>query len=1183
MSIRVALHHHTRYKYERAIQVDPQVVRLRPAPHCRTPIVGYSLKIKPEKHFINWQQDPHGNFLARLVFPEKTDHFEVEVDLLAELTVINPFDFFLEPTAEEFPFQYDANTAEDLRPFLATLPIGRKMAEFLGTISREKMRTVDYLVYLNTLIHQRVEYGLRMDPGVQTPEETLTLGKGSCRDSAWLFVQVLRHLGLAARFCSGYLIQLTADVKSLDGPSGTEKDFTDLHAWTEVFLPGAGWIGLDATSGLFAGEGHIPLAATPHPSSAAPIAGALEKCETEFDFAMTVTRVHEDPRVTKPYTEEQWERIEKLGHQVDAEITAGDMRLTMGGEPTFVSIDDVDGAEWNTAALGPLKRKLSGQLIRRLANQFAIGPLMHYGQGKWYPGEPLPRWSLSCYWRKDGEKIWNDLGLIAEDEAGLKHTEQDAHNFVTELAGRLGVDPENAEAAYEDAWYYMWKERKLPSNVDPLKSNLADKVERDRLAKIFNQGLNKVVGYALPLAANRFGTAPGWRSGNWFLRDEHMFLLPGDSPMGYRLPLDSFPWVAPGDFPHVIGADPFAERGPLPGRLDLPGGANWLRAYEQSHQHSGLNGHGATNGNVLPFPQSREFGSAPNSAYSTTTILRQMNGGGSENSAGDPFGGVAVETRGLADPRVLPWPKGSAYPQNAVLLEQGKSAKDIVRTALCVEPRDGKLHIFMPPLEYVEDYLDLVVKLEQTAEHLKLPIVIEGYLPPHDHRLTHFRVTPDPGVIEVNLQPAATWDELVRNTTVLYDEARQTRLGTEKFMLDGRHTGTGGGNHIVLGGPTAADSPILRRPDLLKSLVGYWNNHPSLSYLFSGLFVGPTSQAPRMDEARHESVYELETAFQQLPDAPNCPPWMTDRIFRHLLVDVTGNTHRAEFCIDKLFSPDSSTGRLGLVEMRAFEMPPHARMSLTQQLLLRGLLAEFWKRPYDAPLVKWGTSLHDKFMLPHFVAEDFYDVIEDLRSAGFAFEHDWFDAHFEFRFPFCGRISQRGVQVEIRQAIEPWHVLGEETSASGTSRFVDSSVERVQVKVTGMTDPRHAVLCNGRRVPLHPTGKVGEYVAGVRYRAWQPPSCLHPTIGVHAPLTFDVVDTWSQRSLGGGMWHVSHPGGLSYATFPINAYEAESRRVSRFFAMGHTPGKISVSPVERNVDYPMTLDLRREPVREFPV
>ena len=1178
MSIRVALHHLTSYRYERPITINPQVVRLRPAPHCRTPIVSYSLKVKPEKHFINWQQDPHGNFLARLVFPEKTDQFEVEVDLQTELTVINPFDFFLEPSAEEFPFQYEPEVVEDLRPFLQTLPIGRRMAELLGTISRDKMRTVGYLVYLNTLIHKRVEYVVRMDPGVQTPEETLTLGKGSCRDSAWLFVQVLRHLGLAARFCSGYLIQLTPDVKSLDGPSGTEVDFTDLHAWTEVFLPGAGWIGLDPTSGLFAGEGHIPLAATPHPSSAAPIAGTLEACEAEFEFDMSVKRVHEDPRVTKPYTEEQWATIETLGHKIDAEIKAADMRLTMGGEPTFVSIDDVDGAEWNTAALGPLKRKLSGQLIRRLSSKFAVGPLLQYGQGKWYPGEPLPRWSLSCYWRKDGEKIWNDLELIAEDEKGLNHTDKDAQAFVTELASRLGVDPDNAIPAFEDAWYYMWKEKKLPTNVDPLKSNLSDKVERDRLAKIFNQGLNKTVGYALPLAANRFGTAPGWRSGSWFLRQEHMYLLPGDSPMGFRLPLDSIPWQTGDDYPHVMEADPFAERGPLPARADLPGAKDWIRAYEGAGRNGDTNRY---NGRSR-FPHSQEFTTPGSSSYAETMIRRQMNGNGS-GPAGDFGGNVAVETARRTESRTLPWPQNMQWTDNVVLLEQGKSAKGIVRTALCVEPRQGKLHVFMPPLEYLEDYLDLVAKLEATAEHLKLPIVIEGYLPPHDHRLTHFRVTPDPGVIEVNLQPADNWDDLVRYTTVLYDEARLTRLGTEKFMLDGRHTGTGGGNHIVLGGAKPADSPILRRPDLLKSLVGYWNNHPSLSYLFSGLFVGPTSQAPRMDEARHEAVYELETAFQQLPDGPNCPPWITDRLFRNLLVDVTGNTHRAEFCIDKLFSPDSSTGRLGLVELRAFEMPPHARMSLTQQLLLRGLLAEFWKRPYEAPLVRWGTSLHDRFMLPHFVAEDFYDVIEDLRAAGFAFEHDWFDAHFEFRFPFCGRIVQRGVEVEIRQAIEPWHVLGEESTGSGTSRFVDSSVERVQVKVSGMVDPRHAITCNGRRVPLHPTGKVGEYVAGVRYRAWQPPSCLHPTIGIHAPLTFDVVDTWSKRSLGGGVWHVSHPGGLSYANFPINAYEAESRRVSRFFAMGHTPGKITVPPVERNVDYPMTLDLRREPVPEFPV
>ena len=1092
MSIHVALHHVTHYKYDRDVQLGPQIVRLRPAPHSRTRILSYGLKVAPGEHFINWQQDPQGNYLARLVFPEKTREFKVEVDLVAEMAVFNPFDYFLEPYAEKIPFSYTEGEAVELAPYLVKLPAQPEFKKYLGAISRTPVPTNDFLVALNQQLSRDIKYLIRMEPGVQTPEETLTKGSGSCRDSAWLLVQLLRHLGLAARFVSGYLIQLTADVKSLDGPSGTEVDFTDLHAWCEVYLPGAGWVGLDATSGLFAGEGHIPLASSPEPSTAAPISGLMDECECEFEHIMRIDRVWEAPRVTKPYSEAQWQAIVALGRKVDSDLQKADVRLTMGGEPTFVALDYPDDAEWNTAALGPNKRRLAAELFHRMREEYAPQALVHFGQGKWYPGEQLPRWSLNCFWRRDGQPVWHEPKLFADEQTDYGATARQAQTFLANLAKRLGLSGEHAFPAYEDWLYYLWRENNLPINVTPEDARLSDPLERKRLRRVFRQGLKEVIGHVLPLGRNALQT--DWQSSSWFLREQHCRLLPGDSAMGYRLPLDAQPWVKKSDFPYINPADPSVAQ------PELPAAAQFRQQVRGSH-------------------------------------------------ADDPV---------------------SVTPP-------ARTAESITRTALCAEPRDGRLYLFMPPLERLEDYLELVAAIEATAAEMECPVLLEGYEPPSDPRLLNFRVTPDPGVIEVNIHPSASWDDLVQRTEFLYEAARQTRLSSEKFMIDGRHTGTGGGNHFVLGGATSADSPFLRRPDLLRSLISYWHNHPSLSYLFSGLFIGPTSQAPRVDEARNDSLYELEVAFAQMPEpGADCPPWLIDRLLRNLLIDVTGNTHRAEFCIDKLYSPDSASGRLGLLELRAFEMPPHAQMSLAQQVLLRALVARFWKTPY-APekLTRWGTELHDRFLLAHFVEQDFADVLQELYAFGYHLPGEWFAPHFEFRFPKIGDFEVKGISLELRQALEPWHVLGEEGGGGGAVRYVDSSLERVQVKLEGMAPDRYVLTCNGVPVPLRPSGKVGEFIGGVRYRAWQPSNCLQPTIGVHAPLVFDVLDTWMQRSLGGCQYHVTHPGGRNDEVLPVNAYEAESRRQARFFRHGHTPGiMVPIQPMQ-NDDLPMTLDLRR--------
>src|SRR5882762_5542576 len=441
MSIHVALNHVTHYRYDRPINLGPQVVRLRAAPHSRTRVLSYSMRVEPEGHFINWQQDPQSNYLARLVFPEKTTHFRIEIDLVAEMSVLNPFDFFLEPSAENFPFDYEPDLKHELAPYMVKAPLTPTFKKYLDSIPREKMQTTDFLVALNQRLQKDIGYLIRMEPGVQTPEETLVNASGSCRDSGWLLVQLLRHLGLAARFVSGYLIQLKSDVKALDGPSGTGVDFTDLHAWCEVYLPGAGWIGLDPTSGLLAGEGHIPLACTPEPASAAPLTGLTEQCQAEFSHAMKIDRVWEAPRVTKPYSDADWLAMEAFGDQVDAKLESGDVRLTQGGEPTFVSIDDPDGPEWNITALSPKKRSLAEKLTHRLKARFAPGAMLHFGQGKWYPGEPLPRWALGVYWRVDGKPIWRDETLVAQSGKDYGFTPARAKKFIEMLSGRLSLDP----------------------------------------------------------------------------------------------------------------------------------------------------------------------------------------------------------------------------------------------------------------------------------------------------------------------------------------------------------------------------------------------------------------------------------------------------------------------------------------------------------------------------------------------------------------------------------------------------------------------------------------------------------------------------------------------------------------------------------------------------------------------
>ncbi len=1102
MPVTVVLNHTTSYAYKPSASLSPQTIRLRPAPHCRTPILSYGLKISPAEHFLNWMQDPQGNYLARVAFPERVEKFKVEVSLVAEMVAINPFDFFVEEYAETFPFTYEAHLLDELAPYLdAPVDTGLKWKAHFDTIDQSPKHIVDFLVQINQSIQNVVTYTVRLEPGIQTPEETLQKASGSCRDSAWLLINFLRGLGLAARFASGYLIQLTADQKSIEGPTGPKEDFTDLHAWAEVYLPGAGWVGLDPTSGMLAGEGHIPLACSPNPISAAPITGSTDAPASDFSFEMSITRLKDPPRATKPYDESTWQEIVDAGYIIDKKLNALGLKLTMGGEPTFVSCDNPDAPEWNGDAVGKEKQQLSETLFRRLFKRFAPGGLLHYGQGKWYPGESLPRWSFTCYWRKDGKPIWENTKRFANPIQAGKYTIEDAKTFSATLSAKLGIKDDYLIPTYEDVGYYLWKESKLPANVDAVDNKLKDPEERARLARIFERGLDEPKGWTLPI---KYQPQQGkWISSKWPLRNGGLFLLPGDSPVGLRLPLDSLPYAPPDSI------DPL--------HVDDPMGINPARPLATRIRHQA----------------------------STDTAADEE----SEDNQ-----------------------------RQRQKLDSSKTAgKDIARTALCVELRNGNLFVFMPPLPNFEAYQELVFAIEATAEELDFSIVIEGERPPFDPRIQQFSITPDPGVIETNIQPAKDWGELQTIINTLYEEATQSRLKADKLQHDGRQTGSGGGCHIVVGGPSPAESPFLNNPKLLGSMIAYWQLHPSLSFLFSGMFIGPTSQSPRIDEARHDTLYEMEIALKELKKQKHTPPWLVDRIFRHLLTDLTGNTHRAEFCIDKLYNPDRSSGRLGLLELRAFEMPPHPRMCLALQLLVRALIAKLAKTPFEPRrLVRWGSELHDRFMLPLHNWEDFLDVLADLQNDGLDIRETWFQPHFEFRFPLNGKFQYKEIEIELRQAIEPWITLGEESASSGTARYVDSSLERLQIKASQYNPERFELRCNDIPLQLSPTGRQGEFVGGLRYRAWQPPSCMHPTIPVDTPLRIDLIDTWNDTAVAGCRYHVGHPGGRAFDDSPINTLEADGRWRAKFDPHSQTPGKAPPAhPHPQPYEFPMTLDLRR--------
>ncbi|MEU7139271.1 transglutaminase family protein [Nocardia sp. NPDC046473] len=1184
MGIKVSLEHRTMYTFDRPVQVHPHVVRLRPAPHSRTRIDAYSMRVTPAEHFCNWQQDAFGNFLARLVFPEPTPELSITIGLIADLEVVNPFDFFIEDYAERYPFEYSADLLADLEPYLRPVDEsgpGSGPGELVKDWVRahdvaDRPRTIDFLVDLNQALRQDVGYTIRLEAGVQPPDHTLRGALGSCRDSAWLLVSILRELGLAARFVSGYLVQLAQDMPSLDGPSGPPADFTDLHAWTEVYLPGAGWVGLDPTSGLFAGEGHIPLAATPHPVSSAPITGATEPTVATMEFSNTVRRFHEDPRVTLPYNGSQWERIAASGAAVDARMAAEDVGLTVGGEPTFVSIDDQTAPEWTTEADGTHKRERAVDLADRLRRIYAPTGLVQYRQGKWYPGEPLPRWEIAVAWRADGESTWTRQDLLADPWTPF------GHSFEFVPAGK----PDAVEK---------------PSTAITSTTASADATQATRSpepagqAGVLTDGGPQLSEVAEAAAAQRTYAPVEPDAARALIAHVAASL---DLPQGQVRPAYEDPLL------RLAGKVRAPEGDPVDPVDDLDPDMDSAQARKELLTRLDAEVSEPTAYVLSLYRRDDGTGWASADWRLRRGVSADQPAGRIVLTEGDSPAGLRLPLDSVSwhapthrpdrDPLFAEPLTGDRTEPPAVV----QPADWEPTTALVGEVRNGRLHVFLPPIEELDDFLDLVRRIEAAAVALDRPVVLEGYAPPVDARLRTFSVTPDPGVIEVNVQPTVSFAEQSELLSTLYEQARLARLSTESFDVDGTHSGTGGGNHITLGGATPARSPMLRRPDLLVSMLTYWQRHPSLSYLFAGRFIGPTSQAPRVDEGREETLYELEIAFAELARlakpsrlaqvsdpasrSVGSAPWHIDRALRHLLTDLTGNTHRAEFCIDKLYSPETARGRLGLVEMRGFEMPPHFQMAMVQSLLVRGLVARFWLEPLRAPLIRHGANLHGRYLLPHFVLADIAEVAADLRAHGIDFDASWLDPFTEFRFPRIGTVMLGDVELEVRGAIEPWHTLGEQTTTAGTARYVDSSVERLQVRVVGADRGRHVLTCNGMPVPLLATDKADVQVAGVRYRAWQPPNSLHPSITVDVPLVFDLIDADTGLSRGGCTYHVAHPGGMAYDEPPVNAVAAQSRRNRRFEAAGHTtdrvdPGELRAKIAAQSTDAGVAgiLDLRR--------
>jgi uncharacterized protein (DUF2126 family) len=523
-------------------------------------------------------------------------------------------------------------------------------------------------------------------------------------------------------------------------------------------------------------------------------------------------------------------------------------------------------------------------------------------------------------------------------------------------------------------------------------------------------------------------------------------------------------------------------------------------------------------------------------------------------------------------------------------LPLGQLAEKNLRRALTAEIRAGTLTIFVPPL-LLAAYLELIAKIEETVTALNLrDIVLAGYAPPPEPTLPTLGLASDPGVLEINLTPSATWADYDAQLAQLYAAAAACGLCARKLQFNGRETGTGGGAHLVFGGPAGLLSPFFAFPALLPSVIRYWQHHPALSYAFTGAYMGPSSQAPRIDESTFEALYELEIACagaESLGTPQNLA--LFDLLFRDLLMDRSGNTHRAEISVDKLWNPFAPNGRLGLVEFRAFETHPAPAVQSVTALFVRAILARLAADPFNAPFVRWAGELHDRFFLPAFVWEDLAIICADLRNHGIAFDAEWLRAPWEFRFPKLGEFALpvSNLKSEIsnptlvfRQALEAWPLLGESPNAGTVARTVDSSLDRIEARISEAKFLEGGLLlANGLPCAFRATAG-GAAACGIRYRAFYLSPSLQPHVPVHAPLLLEWVDRTTLTVVAAARWHVWNPANSAYAAAPADVTLAAARRAERWEYWPHTIGQPRFVP---KIDFPPegrhTLDLRRYPAQ----